>query len=109
MRGYRENLLVRDNGMVGAVEVRVPVWKRSDRRSRFEVGPFVDAGYSWNRDRPTIGPTTLVSVGLTSRLAITDRIDLRLDWGEDLKDLANPGEWNLQDAGVHFALTVRFW
>jgi hemolysin activation/secretion protein len=110
VRGYRENTLVRDNGLVGSIEWRVPVPLPSWRewRPRFELAPFVDAGYSWNADRPTRGPTTLVSVGIGGRLSITDQLHFEIYWGEALKDIEKLGENTLQDEGLHMGLTWRW-
>jgi len=108
VRGYRENLLVRDNGLVGSLELRVPVLRRADEMSVLELAPFVDAGRSWNEDRATPHPRTLASVGLGFRLAITRRIQLNAYWGEDLRDVGDPPDWDLQDDGVHAELVFAY-
>jgi len=107
VRGYRENALVRDNGLVGSIEWRVPVPMPSWRewRPRFELAPFVDAGYSWNADRATLGPTTLVSVGIGGRLALPGGLRFQVYWGHALKEIPDIGEDNLQDQGLHLGLT----
>ena len=81
VRGYRENQLVRDNGVVGSIEARVPIWKASDGRPILELVPFFDAAYSRNRKRPTIGPRTLISAGLGSRLDLGHGIRFEIYWG----------------------------
>ncbi len=111
VRGYRENTLVRDNGMVGSFELRVPVWRRSDGRPRVEIGPFIDVGYSWNHPRDsndTIGPSTLVGLGVAARVAITDYLFFEASWAEQLKEVRRGVEWNLQDEGVYLGVTVSF-
>ncbi len=108
VRGYRQNQLVRDDGMVGSLELRIPVLHRSDGGTWLELGTFVDAGYSWNGQRHEVGKSTLVGIGVNARLHITDRIDFNLDWAEDIKEIHSDGEWNLQDVGVYAGLTVRF-
>lgn len=108
VRGYRENTLVRDNGLLGSLELRVPVWSSHEGDFRLELVPFVDAGYSWSEDRPTVGPTTLVSVGIGARATITPRVHFEAYWGEPLKDVPDVGDWDLQSDGVHLGLTVGF-
>jgi hemolysin activation/secretion protein len=109
VRGYRENTLVRDNGAVGSIELRIPVWSQSDGRFAVELAPFVDVGYSWNSDRPETGPQTLSSAGLGIRAALTERIFFEGYWGEALRDVDFPGEHDLQDSGFHLGLTMRFF
>jgi hemolysin activation/secretion protein len=107
VRGYRENTLVRDNGLIGSVEVRVPVWLRPDGAPRLELAPFVDAGYSWNDNHPRGSPSTLVGVGLGARLALTKRIRTNVYWGYQVKDVDyDSDDWNLQDAGIHLGITM---
>jgi hemolysin activation/secretion protein len=108
VRGYHENALVRDNGLIGSLELRVPVFNRSEGIPWLEIGPFVDAGYSWNEDRDTDGPTTLVGVGIGARVNFSDRIRLVAEWGEALKDLDHEGDFRLQDYGVHLSLGMSF-
>jgi hemolysin activation/secretion protein len=106
VRGYRENRLVRDNGLVGSVELRLPVplpgW--GEWRPRFDIAPFLDAGYSWNTDRDEIGPTTLFSVGVGGRLELTEHLRLEAYWGHDLRDLVDVGTDSLQSDGVHLGI-----
>lgn len=112
VRGYRENTLVRDNGVIGSLELRVPVWRRPESAFSFELAPFVDAGKSWNTDRPNDGPETLLSVGIGGRFAFTHRVQLQVYWGHDLKRVetagAAAGDYNLQDDGIHLALTLEW-
>jgi len=108
VRGYHENTLVRDNGLVGSLELRLPFFTRSEGVPWLEIGPFVDAGYSWNEDRASDGPTTLVGVGIGARVNFTDRIRLLVEWGEALKDVDREGDFRLQDHGVHLSLGVSF-
>jgi hemolysin activation/secretion protein len=64
IRGYRENTLIRDNGAIGSVEWRVPLFVEASGRVVLEMGPFVDLSYSWNTNRGEIGPHDLNSAGL---------------------------------------------
>lgn len=51
VRGYRENLLVRDEGVIAGLELRVPVLKNETGESRIGLTfvPFVD--YGWAKDK----------------------------------------------------------
>jgi hemolysin activation/secretion protein len=106
VRGYRENRLVGDNGVVGSLELRVPIPMPSWRewRPHFELAPFFDAGHSWNTDRPELGEQTLLSVGVGGRLFLTHDMLFRVYWGHPLKDVASLGESSLQDDGISLGL-----
>jgi hemolysin activation/secretion protein len=108
VRGYPENTLVRDDGLIGSVELRVPVLKRSTGIPVLELCPFVDTGYSWNTHRGETGPTTLVSVGIGARVNAREGLGFEIYWGQELKNVPNGGESNLQDHGVHLGLTIDF-
>lgn len=102
VRGYRENQLVRDQGAIGSVEVRVPVWK-DEGRPILEVAPFFDFGWSKNKDRPSPGPETISSAGVGLRWNVTRDLFAQVYWGHQFeKEILSSG--NLQDDGVQFML-----
>jgi len=72
VRGYRENELVRDNGVVTSVELRVPLWSTGLGRPIVQAGPFFDWGRGWSSSRPALAPPdrTLMSVGVGVRVAV---------------------------------------
>ncbi len=105
VRGYHENEVVRDNGFVGSVEARIPIWSRGDG-TRVELVPFFDLGWGKDRDRSTRGPTTLSSLGLGVRASLRERIRLEAYWGEALRDLDRRGDDDLQDHGIHLRFAV---
>ncbi len=109
VRGYRENTLVRDNGAVVSAEIRVPLFTSADGLLRIEAGPFVDAGWSWNQDRSTVGPREISSAGAAARVAVTRHLSFEFHWAEDFRDIdVSSDDYNLQDDGLHMALTVEF-
>ncbi len=108
VRGYRENTLVRDNGLVGSLEIRVPVWSRSDGIPIVELAPFMDGGRSWNENAQTQSPTTLWSVGIGGRVRISRNARFQVYYGYALKDIDYNRTWDPQDGGLHMGLTVEF-
>lgn len=109
VRGYRENTLVRDNGAVLSGEIRVPLWVTSDGLVRIEMGPFIDAGWSWNQSRNTDGQRNILGAGVGAHVNFTRNAHFEIYWGEDLRDIdAASDEYDLQDDGVHIALKVEF-
>lgn len=106
VRGFREDLLVRDGAVVGSIEIRLPVLRRADETPRLELAPFVDAGHGWNRGRPALGPSTLTSVGIGARLALGSRARLEVYWAKGFQSVPSSEDWTLQDHGVHARLAV---
>ena len=106
VRGYRENNLVRDNGLVGGLEARIPVFGRVQPPLRIELVPFFDAGYSWNTDRSEVGQQTLMSLGIGSRVFFTAWGRLEFYWGHRFNNTFRAGERDLQDDGIHFLVSM---
>ena len=108
VRGYRENTLVRDNGVIGSIELRVPIIKRRSGDSILEIAPFFDWGRSWNTDREEVGPKTLASLGMGARFSPKDNLYFQLHWAEDVKEIDDATEHDLQDEGIHISITWEF-
>ncbi len=102
VRGYRENQLVRDMGIVGSLETRIPVWSTADRRFNVQLAPFFDVGRAWNTKRPTPSPKTISSAGVGLRFAFARRLQGEIYWAEEIRDVEEPDDRDLQDTGVHF-------
>jgi hemolysin activation/secretion protein len=114
VRGYRENQLVRDNGLLASLEARIPVIAERRWAEYVQVAPFVDFGHAWNTRLPTPRPETLASVGLGLRWAATVpapfsvRPQFEVYWGVPLNNVKTPGG-NLQDWGLHLQLVVALF
>jgi hemolysin activation/secretion protein len=106
VRGFRENLLVRDEGVAGSLELRIPLptfWKVE----RLELGLYSDAGYAVNRKGKS--SDRIWSIGLGLHADVTRYASLSFEWAESLDDPSGDlvGN-NIQDDGVHFSLHLRF-
>jgi hemolysin activation/secretion protein len=55
-----------------APELRVRIYERVEPRLRVDLVPSVDAGHSWNSRSEEIGLQTLVSVGIGTRMTLTE-------------------------------------
>jgi hemolysin activation/secretion protein len=104
VRGYRQNQRVGDNGAIGSLEVRIPVFSGPEWLGVVEVAPFVDAGIVWNNSGSIPSPNTLVSTGLGLRWN-GPHFSARVDWGLPLTDADDGGD-SLQDSGLFFSLQV---
>jgi hemolysin activation/secretion protein len=106
VRGYRENQLVRDEGVQGSIELRVPVWSAGNGSPVVQVAAFYDIGAAWNVDEPTPTPRMIHSAGAGLLLTPSDRVTAQIYWGYAFTDISADKK-NLQDYGLHFRLSLR--
>lgn len=104
VRGYRQNQLVADNGILGSVEVRIPL---TSNPNPLQLAPFFEIGTAWNNQDPDPDPGTIASLGLGLRWQISSSLDLRLDYGIPLIEVNNRGD-SLQENGLHFSLRYNW-
>lgn len=103
VRGYRENLMVRDNGWLGSLEIRMPVVSQ-----KFQLAAFYDIGAGDNVSKQRQALKSISSVGLGLRWHPNRSLRSQLYWGHALKNVAAGKEKSLQDDGFHFSLEVSF-
>ncbi len=103
VRGYQQNQLVADNGILGSVEVRVPL--TSDPRI-LQLAPFFEIGTAWNNRDIDPDPATIASLGLGLRSLITPDLSLRLDYGIPLISVGERGN-SLQENGLYFSVRYQ--
>lgn len=111
VRGYRENLFIRDAGWSASAEyrhpvARVPVPFLGDAPGDGEVklAAFVDAGRAWDDQGGAI--RTISSVGGGVRWDIAPEVYVHLYKGVALRRV-QVQEHDIQDSGVHFRLGVQ--
>jgi hemolysin activation/secretion protein len=108
VRGYRENQLVRDNGLASSLELRIPLWSDAALGLDFQLAPFFDIGRSWNTKGGEASPRTLISAGVGLRTSLTRFLHGELYWGHRIRHVDEPENHDLQDDGVQFSLTASF-
>jgi hemolysin activation/secretion protein len=106
IRGYRQDILLTDNGVLASAEVRVPVLRIPQWNTLVQLAPFFDIGKAWNNEgRDDPDPSVLASVGLGLQMQITDRITVRLDYGIPLVSVSsNKRTW--QENGFYFSIVA---
>lgn len=106
VRGYRENTLVRDQGVAGSVELRVPVIRKGGD-TVLTVVPFADAGYGKDLtgDAAARDGDALASVGAGLVFAPDPRVSAQLFYGYALVTRSDSRR-DPQDVGLHFSLSV---
>ena len=77
VRGYRENQIVRDMGVIGTAEFRFPVHYNQAGAATVQLAPFFDYGKGWNVRTPTPGPGELTSAGVGLLLTPHDQFSLQ--------------------------------
>lgn len=103
VRGYRQNQLVADNGVLGSIEVRLPL--TSDPRV-LQLVPFFEVGTAWNDQESDPSPATIASLGLGLRWSMTPNLAVRLDYGIPLVSVSNRGS-SLQENGFYFSVRYQ--
>lgn len=104
VRGYRQDLLLTDNGLFASVETRIPVLRFPQQQALVFFTPFVDFGKGWNRSPgPDPDPGTLVSTGFGFRLQISNNFNAQLVFGFPLVKVNSQKE-TLQEKGIYFSV-----
>jgi hemolysin activation/secretion protein len=100
VRGYRENQLVRDEGLMGSVELQLPLTDPADPERRVTLVPFIDGGRARNRGEAA---DDLGSAGLALDARLGP-VGLELAAAKRLRTPPAPARRSLQDHGVHLQL-----
>jgi len=106
VRGYRENELVRDDGLIASLEVRLPVIRSALGAEIALLAPFVDFGRSWSRKTENDSGNTLTSSGVGVIWNIIQGSRLEMYWGHRWNSVPKPGN-DLQDRGIHLQFIVQ--
>lgn len=107
VRGYRENQLTRDNGLVASLELRTTIARAADSaRSHWQLAAFFDYGRSWNHDDTAL-PRDLASIGIGLHWDPERTRHAELYWGKALRQVGS-NTHDLQDDGIHFAARWQF-
>lgn len=114
VRGYRRNLLLRDNALVASLEVRQPLTRlplaglsRGPDDGWLRLALFADAARAWNKNSPTPDPDSIASLGLGLLWDPSAQLHAELYWGRTLRRV-DTAERDLQDRGLHFRLEWRY-
>lgn len=107
VRGYRQDILLTDNGFLASAEVQLPVLRVENVGGVLQVVPFIDFGVGWNSSgNPDPNPNTLLGLGLGLQWQMGDRLNARLDYGISLTDIQDRGR-TLQEDGLYFSIVAN--
>ena len=106
VRGYRQDLLLADNGVIASAEVRFPIFTPPESKQVFQLVPFLDFGYGWNQpNSPRPQPNSIASTGLGLRYQSNDNFSARLDYGIPFTAIENRRTG--QEKGFYFSLNYN--
>ena len=103
VRGYRQDVLLTDNGMLLSAEFRLPILRAPKMGGLLQLTPFVDIGKGWNHNGKNPSPSTLVGTGLGLLWTQGDDFSVRLDWGIPLTSVEGEKR-SLQENGLYFSV-----
>jgi hemolysin activation/secretion protein len=111
VRGYRQDLLLGDNGLLASAEVRFPIFSTpgtSSNKQLLQIVPFLDLGVAWsNAGASTGNPNTIASGGLGLRYQSGNSLLAKLDYGIPLTTFNN-NRRTIQEQGLYFSLSYNY-
>ena len=109
VRGYRQDLLLTDNGAFGSAEVRIPILRLPKQQALLQLTPFIDYGQGWNNgESPNPDPSALVSAGFGLRLQVSNNLTARIEFGFPLVQVNSQRE-TLQEKGIYFSVVYTLF
>jgi hemolysin activation/secretion protein len=102
VRGYRQDLLLGDNGLFASAEVRVPIVQIPEWETVLQVVPFFDVGKVWSSNGDNQDQNTLASMGLGLLLTGEDDLSAGFFWGIPLLQVDDQGNSFQEEGGSFF-------
>ncbi|MFM7406776.1 MAG: ShlB/FhaC/HecB family hemolysin secretion/activation protein [Cuspidothrix sp.] len=110
VRGYRQDILLTDNGVIASAELRFPIVRFPQINSVLQIAPFIDFGLGWNDSKvnANVQSNSLLGTGLGLIWQMSDRLNARLDYSIPLIDVKSNNQ-TLQDQGVYFTFNYSLF
>ena len=105
VRGYLENQMVRDRGIVSSLEFRLPVLFNKAGAGIVNFAPFFDFGGAWDINGSP-NPTTIYSTGLGLLVTPGKHISAQIYWGYRLRHVQMPSSTDAQTLGLDFRVNL---
>ncbi|MEH2450669.1 ShlB/FhaC/HecB family hemolysin secretion/activation protein [Nostoc sp.] len=103
VRGYRQDSLITDNGMLLSAEFRLPIVRAPKIGGVLQLTPFIDVGKGWNVKGENPSPSLLVGTGLGLLWKQGNNFSARLDCGIPLTSVEGEKR-SLQENGLYFSI-----
>ncbi|MGM3307446.1 ShlB/FhaC/HecB family hemolysin secretion/activation protein [Anabaena sp. WFMT] len=104
VRGYRQDTLLTDNGLLFSAEFRLPIVRAAKIGGVLQLTPFIDVGQGWNTKGDNPSTSTLVGTGLGLLWKQGNNFSARLDWGIPLVSVEGEKS-SLQENGLYFSVS----
>ena len=116
VRGYRENELTGDNGLVTGIELRFPITSvkipkisKTIDDGDIQFIPFFDYGRVWGASTDINDDMDIFSVGVGLHWKPNENITAELFWGQMLNHVARNDDHDLQDEGFHLRISAALF
>ncbi len=109
VRGYRQDLLLADNGVIASAEVRLPIFATPESKQTLQVVPFLDFGWGWNQPNnpsPNPTPSVIAAGGLGLRYQGGDNFSAKLDYGIPFTSV-DAARRTVQEKGFYFSVNYN--
>ena len=106
VRGYLENQLVRDRGVVSSLEAQFPILFNKAGAGVVSLAPFFDFGGGWNQNGSP-SPRTIYSTGVGLLANATKHVSAELYYGYRLRHVQMPPDTDEQTLGLDFRINVQ--
>lgn len=103
VRGYRQNQIVSDNGILATAELRIPL---TQNPRQLQLNPFVEIGTGWNNRGDNPDPGWIIGTGLGVQWQPIPGLNVRVDYGIPLVPVKDKGN-SLQENGLYFSLRYQ--
>ncbi|MCT7952732.1 ShlB/FhaC/HecB family hemolysin secretion/activation protein [Ancylothrix sp. C2] len=104
VRGYRQDALLTDNGILGSAEFWLPVVRFPRQRAVLQIVPFIDVGAGWNSSgNESPNTNTFAGVGVGLQFLMGETLRARFDWGIPLVNI-DSGDKTWQENGLYFSV-----
>ncbi|WP_414527850.1 ShlB/FhaC/HecB family hemolysin secretion/activation protein [Nodularia chucula] len=103
VRGYRQDILLTDNGVLLSAELRLPILRAANIGGVLQLTPFIDVGKGWNTQSENPSTNTLIGTGLGLLWQQDNNFSARLDWGIPLISIEGDRR-SLQENGLYFSI-----
>ncbi|MEE3718165.1 ShlB/FhaC/HecB family hemolysin secretion/activation protein [Tumidithrix elongata RA019] len=109
LRGYRQDLLLGDNGVALTAELRIPVMRIPEIDGLLQIAPFIDTAMVWTSsggENPA--QNLLVGTGFGLRWQMGNRMTALFNYGIPLMSVPNTrNTW--QENGIYFSLIYNLF
>jgi hemolysin activation/secretion protein len=122
VRGYLENQVLSDNGILASLEFRIPLLEDKDHNALISLAPFSDFGLGWDNVQINSNPTgsastgtgnqgrqgvTMPSVGLGLLVNPVKYVSGQIYYGYGFNSRETPSGDSLQNQGIEFSVTFN--